>query len=543
MVTPRRVDHARAHGRAVARWARGVVALPFLVALAPPGVQGVSAPVGSGFQPGAQVRPDTTELERRLGRSPEDPRILEALAEARLEQGRVAEAEALAARLVRRHPENVHGWALLATARYLQDDTRGALEAWSRGRPLRVRDVEVRVVSSRSAEPSHREADAARIAGLAVGEPLTLEGLVRGERQLRALPAVSRARLEYRALPGGEARVEGAVVLRADHPFERAEWLAHGMRLLGRRVHLASADPMGRMERWELNGSIEGTVGSGTVSLAHPSPGGAGVWRWDVSHGRGAYGPPDREAGGVRRLERSTFRWTHVQWLSASFQGRAQGRVDRTPDHGAFAAAGLGGTFLPLSERSSIEAGGTGWVRIAGSSAENGEPGPTRFGRLAIRASLHPAVPPLTGAPSGLAARIGMVAVSSKLPRDLLPRIGTSGRTDLLMRARSDLDSEGVLRPAFPGRAWVHGGIEYLRPVRAIGPLGIGVAAFAEGVRVVAAEPGPALPNARRGAIHLGSGLRARVPGVDGWLRVDWGVDPFDGSSSISAAWAQGPPG
>jgi hypothetical protein len=523
------------------------VAPPFPVAPPAAGVQGgVSKPEACRRQLVAEPRHETAELERRLSRCPDDPYLLEELAAVRLGEGRPGEAEVLAARLVRLHPDHAQGWALLAASRYLQDDTRGALEAWSRGQPLRVRDIEIRVLSQSgpsrpsgasglsglsigapSATSGAGPAQMTRIAGIAPGEPLTLEGLVRGERRLRALPAASRARLEYRALPGGEAQVEGAVILRTGNPMGRSEWLAHGIRLLGRRVHLASADPMGQMEQWELNGTMEGTLRSGTLSLAHPAPRGTGVWRWEVHHGVGRYGAL------VSRLERTTVGWTHTQWLAASLQGRTQVRVDRTPGRGTFAGAGLGVTLLPLDERTSIDAEGTGWVDIGG-----GDP----FGRLAIHAALHPRVPPLLGAPSGWAARVGVVGGSSDLPPDLLPRIGSGTRTDLLMRARSDLDAEGVVQPLFPGRAWVHGGIEYLRPVRSPGPLAIAVAGFADGVQVVASDRGPGPPVDLRGAIHVGVGLRARVPGVDGWLRVDWGLDPASGASRLSAAWVQGPP-
>ena len=557
-----RAAHPGVRGRSIARGPRGLAFLSFVVALpiaaalpiavAPPlaaaltvpvvppaagGQECVSTPEACRRQLGAEPRPETAELERRLDRCPDDPYLLEELAAVRLEEGRPGEAEVLAARLVHLHPDHVQGWALLAASRYLQDDTRGALEAWSRGQPLRVRDIEIRVISqsgpsgsSAGARSGTSGADAARmarIAGIAPGEPLTLEGLVRGERRLRALPAASRARLEYRALPGGEARVEGAVILRTGNPLGRPEWLAHGIRLLGRRVHLASADPMGQMEQWELNGTMEGTLRSGTLSLVHPAPRGTGVWRWEVHHGVGRYGAM------ASRLERTTVGWTHTQWLAASFQGRTQVRVDQTPGRGTFAGAGLGVTLLPLDERISIDAEATGWVDVGG-----GDP----FGRLAIHAALHPRVPAALGAPSGWAARVGLVGVSSDLPRDLLPRIGSGTRTDLLMRARSDLDAEGVVRPLFPGRAWVHGGIEYLRPVRMPGPLAIAVAGFADGIQVVASDRGPGPPVDLRGAIHVGAGLRARVPGVDGWLRVDWGLDPANGASRLSAAWVQGPP-
>jgi hypothetical protein len=537
MVTPRRVAHPGAQGRAIVRWALACVLLPFLVALPAAGVRGLPASQGSGVQ-------GEGELERRSVLCPMDANDLEALAGARLGEGRMEEAEALATRLVRLHPEHARGWALLAAIRYLQDDTRGALEAWSQGRPLSVRDIDVRIVPHSGTRPAGAGAEPARLAGIAPGEPLTLEGLVRGERRLRAVPAASRARLEYRALPGGEAQVEGAVVLRGGNPFERTEWLAHGVRLLGRRVHLASADLTGHMEQWELNGSVEGTLRSGTLSLAHPAPGGAGVWRWEVHHGEGEYAPIGNEPGAATRAERTTVGWTLTQWLSATFQGRGLARIDRTRERGTLAGAGFGGTLLPLGERSSLDAEATGWLRVGGHPLEGAPADAARFGRLAIGASLHPVVPPLMGAPAGWAARAGVVAVSPDLPRDLVPRIGSGGRTDLLMRARSDLDADGVVRPLFPGRAWLHGGVEYLHPLRSVGPMGIGigVAAFADGIQVVAAERGAAQPGGRTGAIHLGAGLRARVPAVGGWLRVDWGVDPSDGASQLSAAWVHEPP-
>lgn len=42
------------------------------------------------------------------------------------------------------------------------------------------------------------------------------------------------------------------------------------------------------------------------------------------------------------------------------------------------------------------------------------------------------------------------------------------------------------------------------------------------------------------GTVHLGAGARVRIPGVTGWLRTDWGIDPVDGASTISAAWVSG---
>lgn len=570
MVTFRQVADRPAHRRSIARWVPAATTLLLLAALFPPAIQGVPAPGSSGAEPGLQAGFDAPVLQpcpgavhdllsnamviadqedpgpaaailaSALQRCPNDPGTLGALAGLRFRQGRLSEAETLAARLVRVDPESAFGWELLAVTRYLQDDTRGALRAWSHGRPLVIRDIEVRILGHGG--PRASGADPARIAGIATGRPLTTEGLVRGERRLSALPAASRARLEYRALSGGEAAVEGAVVLRGGNPFTGPDLIAHGLRLLGRRVHLVSADPLGRLEQWELDGTIEGSLRRGTLSLAHPAPGSLGVWRWEVDHRVGRYGRAGRET--AVREERSGLGWTHTQWVTASLQGRALGRMDLRPGRGTFAGAGVGWTLLPLSERSSLTAEGMGWVRIGETASPDRDAGdPTRFGRIEIRASLHPFTPPALRAPSGIAARLGVVAVSSALPPDLVPRIGAGGNSALLMRARSDLDSEGVVRPIFPGSAWIHGGVEFLRPVRSIGPVGIGVAVFADGIRVLASDRSEVDPTAREGAVHLGAGVRARVPGVDGWLRVDWAIDPADGASRLSAAWVRGGPG
>jgi hypothetical protein len=328
------------------------------------------------------------------------------------------------------------------------------------------------------------------------------------------------------------------VVLRAGNPFTGPGLIAHGLRLLGRRVHLVSADPLGHLEQWELEGTVEGTLRRGTVALTHVAPGGAGVWRWEVDHRVGRYGSTGHEA--AVREELTGIGWTHASWVTASLEARARTRIDLRPGRGTFAGAGVGWTLLPFSERSSITAEGMGWVRIGGKVSADRDPGDgTRFGRVDIRASLHPFIPPAVGAPAGLAARFGAVAVSSDLPPDLIPRIGAGGNAVLLMRARSDLDSDGVVRPVFPGSAWIHGGVELLRPVRSVGPVGIGVAAFADGVWVLGSDRSSVDAAARNGAVHLGAGVRARIPGVEGWLRVDWGIDPADRASRLSAAWVQ----
>ena len=484
-------------------------------------------------QPGAAA----ALLEDALRHCPDHPEWLADLTGLRVLQGDLVEAEAVATRLVRIQTGSNHAWELLALTRYLQDDAHGALRAWNQaGRPV-ARKLDVRVLGHNGPRASDTGPDPNQVTGLTEGHLLTVEALVRGERRLGVLPAADRARLGYRMLPGGEATVDGTVVLGTDNPFTRPALVAHALRLLGRRVHLVSADPMGRLERWELEGTTEGTLLKARLALAHPAPGNSGVWRWELDHETGRYG----SAGSTEafRETRNSLGWSHTDWVTALLRGTLHGQVDVRPEGGTFVGAGAGWTLLPRTERGAIGAEGLGWLRTGGGVHAGSVPEPqNRFGRVEIRGSFH-AIPPRGRDGVDLDLRGGIVAVSRGIPPDLVPRIGSGGNTAILMRAGSDLDDQGVVRPLFPGTAWAHGGIEVLRSAGAVGPLGIGLAIFADGVRVLVPERRSEVAADRRGAVHLGGGVRARIPWVDGWLRADWGIDPYDGASTFSAAWVR----
>jgi hypothetical protein len=472
-------------------------------------------------------------LSRALIRWPDHPELLAALAGLRIRQGSPAAAELLASHLVRLDPASGVGWELLGASRYLQDDARGALKAWASRQSPVVRGVNLRVFGRGT--PSGGSAPSpllgARWTGISSGDALTEEVLILGERRLGSLPAASRSRLTFRMLPGGEASLDGTVVLGETNPFSPPTLPAHALRLLGRRVQIGSAAPLGGMDRWELSGSVEGSLRAATFAVAHPAPLGKGVWQWTVDHGSGRY----RSEGGSAstREERSGVSWSHADWVTATLRAKGSLYLEQRPGHGTFAGAGMNWTRITLSDRGSVGAEAMGWSQVDRRS----ERGPTSFGRLALAAALLPRDPPGIAMPSGLALRAGVVTVSRGAPQDLLPRAGAARQASMLMRAGSDLDPDGAVRALFPGRGWAHGGVEVLQAVGTVGPLGVGVAAFADGVRVL----GPSgLPTGDRGALHVGVGLRARVPGLSGWLRADWGIDPFRGSDSFSAGWVPG---
>lgn len=513
-------------------------------------------------------------LETALQRCPDHPDLLRGLARLHFRAGHLEKAEELAAHLVRIEPESADGWELLGVTLYLQDDAIGALRAWEPIRRPRIRNLEVQVLSRDGRERRHGGTDPRGTTGLREGGVLTVEGLVRGERRLGALPAATRTRLGYRALPGGLATVEGTVVLGPGNPFTRPGLAAHGFRLLGRGIRIESMDRLGHLERWELAGGMEGSLREARVALSHPAPGALGVWRWEVAHQAGRYGPagviPEVEAGAekslpadpVFRVASTHLSWRHDHWITAAFRGTAQTRVEFRGTEGTFAGGGLGWTFLTGDARGALGGEGMGWSLMGEGRREPELRGKvSRFGRLELLGSVQALEPPARGgrvashgtpegrrgreaasaarSPVGVGLRAGLVAVSSGVPPDPRPRIGAGGRTDLLMRARSDLDGRGVVRPRYPGTAWAHAGVEVLRPLGSLGPMEAGVALFADGVRALGGDPPSVVPDARRGEVHLGVGVRAGIPWVEGWLRVDWGIDPADGASTFSAAWVR----
>ncbi len=483
-------------------------------------------------------------LSDALRQCPDHPELLAELAGLRFRQGRMAEAEVLVTRLVEVDPGAEYGWELLGTLRYLRDDPMGALQAWTRsGSPL-IRSVEIPVRGPAGPRDDGLEPRTLGVAGLEPGQPLRPEVLIRGTRRLEALPAASRARVGYVMLPGGEAQVDGALVLMPRFPFSRLKLAEHGARLLTGSVDLAFGDLMGHLERWELSGVREGTLRRGTLALAHPAPADAGVWRWTVEHRVGRYGTPlhgDERAGEVRRIERSRAGWGHTHWLTARLRGTVRSGVEVRRARGTYVAGGVGAAALPLGAWGSMRLDAEGWTRVARSEGE--DPAPTesrRFGRLEVEAAVHPAGVGGAGSLPRILARVGFISVSRGTPADLSPRMGKEGNTRVLMRAVSDLDADGVVQPRFPGRSWIHGSVEVGRRVARVGPVEIGVAAFSDGVRVLARGDAGGPGTERRSAIHLGTGVRARLPGVNGRLRLDWAIDPSDGTSALSAAWVPG---
>jgi hypothetical protein len=436
-------------------------------------------------------------LEAARVQCPEHVGVVRELAAVRFREGRYPEAEALARRLVELDPGAVFGWDLLGTLRYLDDDPGGALRAWNRiGRP--------RVEASSADE-------------LDPGSLLTPASLVQARRRIEALPVVARARVDWRPVSEGGARVDRAVVLHPPHSLTRGAIPGHLARAVGGMLEVGATDRVGKGERLVVLGSLDRDVRSASLALDHPVPGAGGAaLRWGVHH---------RVTGeGDAWIQRSGARLGIVPWPGARVRSEGWIGVDRWPDPGGPGTHGAAGGRLKLDLVPGAE------LELDGSWWSGG------FGRADVTLELSLPAPEQDARrllPGGAAfVRGGIISTMGRPPADVSPRFGARRSSSHLMRAT------GWVRP--PGDGWLHGSMETTWAQVTSSGLVLGGALFVDGVHGLGPAPpadvAPA-PPAPRSALHPGIGLRLGLPGVDGWMRVDWAVNVADGVQRLSVGW------
>ena len=133
----------------------------------------------------------------------------------------------------------------------------------------------------------------------------------------------------------------------------------------------------------------------------------------------------------------------------------------------------------------------------------------------------------------GWSSSIEFHRASEAAPFALWPGAGTGPGRPWLLRAHRLLDDGVVTGPAF-GRELVNGTLEYSHPVRRSFGAVLAVAGFIDAARASHRSTGlgrsPFFADA-------GIGLRARLPGGSGTLRVDLAHGLRGGSTTLSAGW------
>lgn len=122
------------------------------------------------------------------------------LAGVRLLQRRWPEVTGLASTAVAADPGDTYAWKLLGTARYVENDRPGALEAWNRAGEPRV-DL-IRVDGLRRT----RQRAVEQLLGVNGGDVLTPPSFLRARRRLAELPSAASTRLDYAPVPSGDRK-------------------------------------------------------------------------------------------------------------------------------------------------------------------------------------------------------------------------------------------------------------------------------------------------------------------------------------------------
>jgi predicted double-glycine peptidase len=467
-------------------------------------------------------------LGKVRSRCPDAAGPLRELAGVRFAERRWEDASTLARQAVARDPHDEYAWEVLASSRFVQNDLSGALRAWNQiGKP-RVDAVRIEGLERT------RYSLVADTLDLRSSTLLTDEGFRRAERRLEALPDRASARISFVPRTDGFATIDVAVAERRNRPRGRIEWAAAGTEVA--------------LDR-ELKISVPGWSGQGDLWMAH--------WRWWDHRPRVAFTVAMPHVGtlpGVWRVEGSWEAQTY-DLIGTPVTART---VREEHTHGGVGIA----DWLKGNLRYELTAGLDSWNsgrrnvsvgalldrRWAGdrlstvAEATVGLPLTTdpRFHsaglRITFRSSRAGPWQPLSAEArryiGSLAVTGGMEAVSAAAPLALWPGAGEGRARPPLLRAHPLL-VDGVISGAMFGQRLAHANAEAQHWFAGPSLVRIGVAAFTDVARVWRPLSSPGDPF----HIDAGLGLRLRVPGSQGILRVDVGRGIRDGAVALTLGW------
>ena len=447
---------------------------------------------------------------------PESSGPLRELAGVRFAEHRWREAASLAEAAVARDPHNTYAWDVLASSRFVQNDVAGALDAWNRiGKP-RVDDVRIEGLAHT------RYALVAGSMELQAGTLLTTEKFRRAERRIDELPDQSGARVAYRPQSDGFASVDVAIVERASRPHGPTAWAVEAAQAAANReIVVDEPGPTGQGELWTASWRWWNDRPRAAIAFATPHAGVLpGVWRVEGSWEAQTYAAEPAARAGVRE-ERAHGGLSIADWLSADLRYEVRAGVDSW--NGVRRAASAGGALERrlFNDRVSIGVDATAWLPIA-----NGLAFQTAGLHAAFRSSAESA---------GVVTIVdgGLNATSAAAPLALWNGAGDGHARDPLLRAHPLLRDGIVAGPVF-GRRLAYANGEVQRWLGGALPVRFAIAGFVDlaGASERSADaPGAAFQ------IDAGVGLRVRVPGQRGTLRVDVGRGVLDGAHALTFGW------
>jgi hypothetical protein len=439
------------------------------------------------------------------------------LAGVRFAERRWADATSLARQALDRDPRDEYAWDVLGSSLFMEDDAEGALRAWNRiGRPR------VDAVNIEGIRHSRYQAIAD---GLAI-QPnalLTADAYERARRRLEEWPDRRSARLAFRPEAAGFATVDVVVAEHSTRPHGAAEWSAMAARsAIDREVTFATPGFSGQGELWTASWRWWNDRPRVAGSFAAPRTGHLpGVWRVDASWETQTYAF-DAGAPALSRESRTHGGLTVSDWISGKVRYSVGAGIDVFDGERKTAFVNATLERRLIDDRLSLTTDVTNW------SSFTADPGFTVVGaQAALRSSRQ------------LERWVHRVAVGAQRVSDAAPLAMWSGAGEgraraPLLRAHSLLDG-GVIETsgsAF-GRTLTYANVETQRWFDRPRLPRLGLAGFADFARANRGVSG----SSSALQIDLGGGLRIKIPGAEGVLRVDAAHGMRDGANALTVGW------
>jgi hypothetical protein len=439
---------------------------------------------------------------RTLGAALNCPAALRELAGVRVLQRRWAEAADLAAAALAADARDVYAWKVLATSRFVQGDSLGALAAWNR-----VGEPRLDLVRVDGLERT-RQRVVERLIAVAPEAVLTADRFLQAQRRLALMPSATSTRLSYAPVPAGLAELRAVVVDKPRWPSGRLSFASIGLTAAAtRELRIGSGSLLGSGEA--LSGSWRFWSRRPRVATAFSAPAPwSGVWSLSAFWERQPFMAP-----AMPSAERSGARLHAYDWATGRLRWTAAAGVDAR--RGAPTRPTVGAGLVWLSRDSRFEAaidldvwtGRTGYA-TAGS---------------AVRARSSPDF-----AGTVFMANASVQHATRTTPPDLWPAGDTGHVRSTLLRAHPVLDA-GRLRIDRMGRLLTVGSVEAQRWWRIAGPVRAAAAIFADAGRTLQRHDAPS-----RGDLDVGVGGRVAIAGLSGLFRIDLAKGLHDGATGVA---------
>jgi predicted double-glycine peptidase len=448
---------------------------------------------------------------------------LHELSGVRFAERRWAEAESLARAALDRDPQDAYALEILGSSRFVRDDAVGALRAWNRIDKPQVNLVRVDGVTHT------RQQTIADIIGIHANMVLDADVFERARRRVGELPGQTAAALTVRPEADGFATVDVVVAERQPMPRGATQWIGAAARAaIDREVGVAVPGGSGQGEVWSASWRWWSHRPAASVAFAAPGRGRLpGVWRVEGSWEAETYVEDAVPGAPLVRQTRTRGALTVSDWLSGNVRYSLSAGLDSW--NGASLsnrkAIFFGGSIdrRVLQDRMSLSANASRWTPIAGGSGFNAA-GARAFARSSNerRGWVY-------------LGTAGAERVSDGAPLGLWPGAGDGRARPPLVRAHPLLD-DGVIAMAGSsvfGRMLGYASAEAQRWLERPSLVRIAPAGFVDLAR--ASRRGAAGVEAAQ--VDVGAGVRLKIPGAAGVIRVDVARGLRDGATAVTFGW------